>query len=513
MEKKFKSMILDCTIRDGGYYNSWDFDKDLFNKYIELTNLLPIDYVEIGYRGIESSGFYGLYYYLPDETLQEIRLRSNKKIAIMIDLKSINSIEHLKEILMPCSKKVDLIRFAINIYSKDFKVFVDYFKLTKSLGFEVAANLMYASKWNKNDDFFKSDFKLKYIDYAYVVDSFGGLNPSNTYQKIKMLKSKIDNSTMIGFHGHNNLELALANTISIINKIDIIDSTIMGMGRGAGNLKTELILTYLNYTNKMDLNFNILSEAVELFKKLFEKYRWGTNLPYMVSGTMSFPQKDVMELITKRFVSLNTIVNTISTKKKKLKKIEFKKYLSKSFLLIGGGKSVIKYLSDIKKFIKNNPKLVLLHSSARNLNFFNDIDNVQLLSIVGNEGSRFEKNFNDFSLNNFFAFIPKSPQRINIPIPVIIQENAYELPFEDEFTVGDSTHTSNVATFLKNINANQIFSVGYDGYNVVNEFYSEIEVENNKIFDSLKLSDINIISLTPSKYSSFIKSNIFYYTK
>jgi len=506
-------MILDCTIRDGGYYNFWDFDQDLFFKYLDLTNLLPIDFVEIGYRGTESSGFYGLYYYLPEETLNEIRNRSNKKIALMIDLKSIDNISQLKDLLKPCINKVDLIRFAINIYGKDFNRVENFFKTTKSLGFEVAANIMYASKWNQEDDFFKSEFKLKYIDYAYVVDSYGGLNPSNTHEKIEMLKSKIDNSVLIGFHSHNNLELALANTISIINKIDIIDSTILGMGRGAGNLKTELILTYLNHTNKLNVNFNILSEAVELFKILHQKYQWGTNLPYMVAGTMSYPQKEVMELISKRFVSLNTIVNTISNKNNKQKFLEISDYIGKDILVIGGGKNVFKYQTHIKKFIKNNPKLVLLHSSARNLNFFNDINNLQLLSIVGNEGSRLEKNFDGFSLNSFSAFTPKSPQRINIPIPNIIKENAYELPFEDEFTDGDSTHTSNVATFLKNINANQIFSVGYDGYNVANEFYSEIEVENNKIFDSLKLSDINIISLTPSKYSSFIKSNIFYYTK
>ena len=107
-----------------------------------------------------------------------------------------------------------------------------------------------------------------------------------------MVRSKTN--VKLGFHGHNNLEMALANTLTAIDEgIDIVDATITGMGRGAGNLKTELLLTVLNAKGVLDFPYNELSKTVDDFTELQSHYEWGTNLPYMVSGANSLPQKQV----------------------------------------------------------------------------------------------------------------------------------------------------------------------------------------------------------------------------
>ena len=71
MNKRFK--ILDCTLRDGGYYTNWDFDKDLVINYSKVMESLPIDYVEVGYRSIPLSGYLGEYFYCPNYVLKELK--------------------------------------------------------------------------------------------------------------------------------------------------------------------------------------------------------------------------------------------------------------------------------------------------------------------------------------------------------------------------------------------------------------------------------------------------------
>ena len=73
---KFK--ILDCTLRDGGYYTNWDFDQLTVDSYLEAMNDLPVDYIEIGYRSIKLDGYLGEYFYLPISTIQKIRNKTSK---------------------------------------------------------------------------------------------------------------------------------------------------------------------------------------------------------------------------------------------------------------------------------------------------------------------------------------------------------------------------------------------------------------------------------------------------
>jgi 4-hydroxy 2-oxovalerate aldolase len=72
MTKK-KIKLLDCTLRDGGYYTNWDFDKSLVKTYCKSMESLPIDYVEIGYRSIPLEGYLGEYYYCPDFVMKELK--------------------------------------------------------------------------------------------------------------------------------------------------------------------------------------------------------------------------------------------------------------------------------------------------------------------------------------------------------------------------------------------------------------------------------------------------------
>ena len=137
--------ILDCTLRDGGYYTNWDFDSQTVDSYIRAMNALPIDYLEVGYRNNPSKEYLGKFGYSPISVLKHLRETCTKKLVVMLNEKSTKP-EDLDSLLGPIVGLVDMIRIAID--PKNFDRAVVLAKAVKAMGFEVGFNCMYMSKWS-----------------------------------------------------------------------------------------------------------------------------------------------------------------------------------------------------------------------------------------------------------------------------------------------------------------------------------------------------------------------------
>ena len=260
--------ILDCTLRDGGYYTNWDFNSKIVDAYILAMNELPIDYLEVGYRNKPSKEYMGKFGYTPVSVLKHLRNISTKKIAIMLNEKNTTP-EDLNHLLLPIIGLVDMIRIAIDPQNIDRAIVLA--KAIKTMGFEVGFNVMYMSKWAEMNGFLS---KLKAIDKIAdlfcMVDSFGGITPKEVKNLLKEVRKYTH--VPVGFHGHDNLQLGLINSITAIDDgIDFIDATITGMGRGAGNLKMELLLTYLNKHHGLNVDFNVLGNIITTFTCFLEQ--------------------------------------------------------------------------------------------------------------------------------------------------------------------------------------------------------------------------------------------------
>src|ERR1700712_5379193 len=105
--------ILDCTLRDGGYYTNWDFDKELVNTYIQSLNHLPVDYIELGYRSKPMKEYFGKYFYCPVYELESLRKLSNKKLVIILNEKDVTP-NDIPELLEPCAGLIDMVRIALD---------------------------------------------------------------------------------------------------------------------------------------------------------------------------------------------------------------------------------------------------------------------------------------------------------------------------------------------------------------------------------------------------------------
>lgn len=506
--------ILDCTIRDGGYYTNWDFDKSLVNQYIQSTNQLPLDYLEVGYRSIPMKGYLGKYFYCPVYELEDLKTASNKKLVIILNEKDIR-VEHIADLLGPLKGLIDMVRIAIDPEHLGRALILA--EGVKSMGFEVGFNVMYMSKWNQYGDFIS---ELKNVDgiadYFYMVDSYGGVYPNDVIDTINLVRE--NTACKLGFHGHNNLELALINTLTAIEHgVEIVDATIVGMGRGAGNLKTELLLTALNAKEGLDVDFNALGTVVNAFDGLLEKYQWGTNLPYMISGSNSLPQKDVMDWVTTRFYSFNSIIRALQNQKAKVKDNERlpvfdAKDTASEVLIIGGGKTAVEHSQGLIEFIKSKPELIVIHASSKNATHYKGLLNKQIFCLVGSEGHRLEKAFDDLGEFEGLCVLPPFPRKMGTYVPDSVKEKSFELASIDFTEKHKDSHTALALQTAISLQAKDIFIAGYDGYQDGAVSAKEIVLteENNHLFElfSLNLSS-KLYTLTSSNYKGLTEISLY----
>lgn len=494
--------ILDCTFRDGGYYTNWDFNGELIQTYLNGMNSLPIDYIELGYRNKSEKDYLGKFGYSPVYLLKQIRELSKKKLAVMLNEKS-TKLEDLHHLTEPIKGLVDMIRLAVD--PKNLLRAIELAKTIKAQGFEVGFNIMYMSKWEQYEGFYDNLSGLNgVVDIMNMVDSFGGVMPKEVKNVVRRLRSIL--TCKIGFHGHNNLEMGLINTLTAIDEgVDSVDCTILGMGRGAGNLNTELLLTYLNHQG-LSVDFNVLSDVITVFQPLLEQYRWGTQLPYMISGANSLPQKEVMALVTNRVYSFDSIVRGLQNKKDKI--VDNAKYPLlegrhfDTVIIIGGGESPVHHLEGLTNFINSMDNIALVFATARHAGKFLTIDVPQYYCLLGREAKRLKTNVSADQFKGT-CVLPPYPRKLGTDVPEYAEHATYELS-KIEFTkeYQDSCTTLAIQTAL-NICEGEIFIVGYDGYpgSVLSEKEVALSNENMALLQDFEnYTGKKMKSLTPSLY-------------
>jgi 4-hydroxy 2-oxovalerate aldolase len=456
-------------------------------------------------------GYLGKYFYMPIYELEKIKSLSQKKLVIILNEKDV-SVQDLSELLKPLQGIVSMVRIAL-----DPQHLLRAIKLAegiKKFNFEVGFNVMYMSKWKHYLDFQNGLSKVDGVaDYFYMVDSYGGVFPQDVIDTIALVRSQLN--VKLGFHGHNNLELALINTLTAIDHgVEIVDSTVTGMGRGAGNLKTELLLTAFNNRSNLDVDFNSLGELVNTFSGLHRKYEWGTNLPYMISGANSLPQKDVMDWVTTRFYSFNSIIQALQNQKEKVKDNEqlplFKPSVSKKrVVIIGGGKGACEHVEAVKEFIRTDAEITIVHASSKNAFSYQDLENEQIFCLVGNEGHRMEKVFNDLVSFHGQTDLPPFPRKMGTYIPACVRDNSFELENVDFTDKYQDSHTALALQITYELGAEEIYLVGYDGYNEfpITEKERQLTAENEFLFHRFTVfNNKDVIAITPTRYEIPVNS-------
>ena len=296
----------------------------------------------------------------------------------------------------------------------------------------------------------------------------------------------------------------------------IVDSTITGMGRGAGNLRTELFLTHLDRVGSIKIQYNDLSILVSKFEDLKLKYSWGTNLPYMFSGANSLPQKQVMEWVGMNRYPIKSIVNALNNQKESLEDnfrlpVLEKESKYKKAIILGGGRTARDNQTAIKKLIYQNEDICLIHAGARNVVQYLDIPCEQFYALVGFESEKLLDNIKDFAKLSQTCVYPPYPRAMGTLIPKDIINLSKELSAVTFTSVSSDSPLALAIQIALDKGVTEILLAGFDGYEAsINHTQYLIAQENQKILDNLlSLTKINTVSITPTKYKNINKTSVF----
>ncbi len=288
--------VLDATIRDGGLCNNFQFSDDFVRELYKTNIKCGVDYMEFGYRASTSlfnEADFGKWKFCKEEDLRAIvgDNVSDMKIAVMAD---VGRCDYKTDFIPKKDSVIDMVRVACYIHQIPAAIeMINYFN---DLGYETTCNIMAVSQAS----FFQLDEALAMlceskVDVIYLVDSYGSLYPENAAVLVqKYLEYAEPSGKTVGFHGHNNQNLAFANTIETLSYgASFVDATAMSMGRGAGNCAMELMLGFLK--NPKYSIYNLLGFIENYMIPLKQQgVVWGYDLQYMFTGQLNRHPREAM---------------------------------------------------------------------------------------------------------------------------------------------------------------------------------------------------------------------------
>ena len=279
---------MDCTIRDGGLMNDHKFDDEVVKSVYEAAVASGIDYMEIGY--INSKLQFPVKEFGPWKHSAEDDLRrivgendTDLKLSAMADAEK----SDYKTDVLPSDQSVlDMIRVAAYIHQMPLAL--DMIKDAHDKGYETTLNLMAISTVPDSElDEGLAMLATSEVGTVYVVDSFGSLYAEQIEEYVdKFMAYMKPAGKEVGIHCHNNRQLGFGNTIAAIVKgCNLLDASMAGLGRGAGNCPMELLMSFL-HNPKFRLR-SVLECIQEKIEPMREKLLWGYDYPYMLTGVLN----------------------------------------------------------------------------------------------------------------------------------------------------------------------------------------------------------------------------------
>lgn len=287
--KNRNCQILDCTLRDGGIVINFDFGLERMIKIKECLEASGVEYIETGYINEKSGSPEGRTCFDNEQSIRNTLLKTGKKPGVdylaIIDHGTFN-LDNLK----PADELgIDGIRYAFHkenmrealtaarkIIEKGYKLFIQPMVTIRYTDEELRDMIAICNK------------KLPEAYAFYVVDSFGQMDNMTLLHKLEIADQYVSDSMKIGFHAHNNRQMAYSNALAMVSfpsKHDmILDACIMGMGKGAGNLCTELIMPILIAEGNQYSTVEIYDQINEYIAGVQKTNPWGYSLDYYLSS-------------------------------------------------------------------------------------------------------------------------------------------------------------------------------------------------------------------------------------
>jgi 4-hydroxy 2-oxovalerate aldolase len=380
--------ILDCTLRDGGYYNNWNFSAELTSSYFQSIKESGVSCLEVGTRNFPQDRFLGAFAYSADEYLRSLPLPEGMDIAVMVDAKTLLSrdtsiTDSVRALFSEKSDSpVNIVRIAIHfgevLSTREVALEIN------RLGYKVIVNLMQSG--GKSDEVLKKAAaeiaSWQTVDVLYFADSLGNMDGDEVTRIISALREEWKSD--LGIHTHNNQGQAIANSLTAMDLgVKWIDATILGMGRGAGNGATETLLLELEKRGHTEFSSEPLYPLVlKHFEPLQKHYQWGPSLLYYLAAANNIHPTYIQMMLSDKRYSYEEILDAVRFMSKRDTASFSQKLLAEAgtaqdgshegtwnakgwcsnreVLIIGAGESVAEHRLAIEKYVKDRSGVVTI---------------------------------------------------------------------------------------------------------------------------------------------------------
>lgn len=527
--------LLDCTLRDGGYVNDWEFGHNNLISIFERLSDSGVDFIEVGF--LDERRPFDINRSISPDTKSLKKIWRNIKnrpesIVGMIDYGTCR-IEKLE----PCEESfLDGIRV---IFKKHIMhEAMEFCAEVKKLGYKVFSQLVSVTSYNDEELIELAKLVNSVKPYAVsMVDTYGLLTPKKLRHIYEILDRYVDKDIVIGFHAHNNFQLAFANCLEFLDKDSsrdiLVDGTLFGMGKSAGNAPIELLAMYLNDNHSKNYNISSMLECIdESINDFFLQSPWGYKLFFYLCAKNQCHPSYLSYLQNKDNLSLTKIDKVLAKIKPEPKKLLYDKNIAEdiynqytknefkidksldcikrelngfNILLIGPGKNIQLQEEKIIEFVDNNkPKIISVNFVPSSI----DVDYVFVTKT-----KRFQEMADSLhkKKNENIKLIATSNIEIVSWMEGITIEKTCLIKEQDDYK--DNPFIM-ILQLLKDINIKEVACAGFDGYSGKEDNYfnpqmeypfikSKAEILNKSIHDILneRFKDMKLDFITYSHYT------------
>ena len=481
--------LLDCTLRDGAYIVDAKFGTSAIKGIIDKLQKANIEIIECGWLKNAEHKIGTTFFHVPEDISMYVNRKSENSIFVaMIDWDRYdldylpdneNSILDAIRVVFPRGKAKEGIEVGRKILAKGYKVF-----------FQAANTLAYSDEELVELARYVNGINAEALS---IVDTFGAMYEEDLDRIIEKLDEHLDPRIKLGFHSHNNQQLSFALTQYFVNRLQyserdvVVDASLCGMGRGAGNTTTELAASFLNRKYNCNYEMDQILDAIDLYMEYFKaNYSWGYSTPYFISGMYCCHVNNISYLLKNHRTNardMNEIIKSLDPQDRLKYDYDLleEKYIEnqnrivddeasitalkdnlkdRTVLLIAPGKSTLTEIYKIKEYIRAKDPVVI-EVNAVNPEY--DADYLFLIS-----SSRY-----DYSKSIYPEQIDKMKKILLSNIVADQNENDFVINFNRVVKQGWDYFDNAVINCLRLLNILQVKNVAIAGFDEFKDHYNE----------------------------------------
>lgn len=522
--------VLDVTLRDGGCVNDFNFGQTYMEKILTAQEASGVEIIELGYIDEKNGSEFGRTQYVNEQVIPNCILQHKKPGITYVAMMDYGKFD-VEKLECRNEKGIDGIRMAF--HKKDRYKAMSIGRKIIEKGYQFYIQPMITLRYSDTE-------LLELITYVnetlpdaagfYIVDSFGEMRPNDMSRMLNLIDHNLIPNMTLGFHSHNNLQLSYSNAMAMIQfpttRNLILDCSIMGMGKGAGNLNTELLLEHLNLFYGKNYRISPLLEVIDkVINQLYDEFHWGYAPEYYLSSAYHCTPSYASHFYNKHMLPIDQVGELLGLIEEE-KKISFdRKYAEEIYRKYNDSKAVDD--CDVVDELRTqfSGKKILLIAPGKSVG--NAIDKIKELSSMDDIltiglNSTLKFNFDYLLTTREDIYLQAVAEGKKVIVPSSVSKGGRGqvkvLNYKNWIEVDDRTHDSSSVIALKLLQScevSEILLAGFDGFSVnINDNYydpnmrrpvnSEQAARRNSYYKNLiervRKNGIHIKFITPSLY-------------